>query len=468
MNGNAYSQFGLSRAVVSPLQIDKPEIYEQMFMKEPRASALSFLRILGRAHQIPPKKMMRNMDYKCYEEVFAFKMAAKISAQVANAADIDVTLDASAHTANGRSMVILRQFVQFPDQTNGYVVAIDRSGGTDVVTVRKSNAAQDIATAAAAAVASQEPLIFYGTGFPERSSGAESRVPDVIEYPGQLQVFRAKFDVTDLERITAKWFEIPGYGDHILYKGIVDSAERFEIDQEIAFLINPKTDGTLVDADGNKIYYTEGAIPSVRAAGGDLFYNPGAAEPEPTITTIENLVKMIRKIRGANRYFGLTGQDLNIGLQTLLRNVTTDINNEMGYNLFPGGKEQALNMNFTAINYTNRYFWWKEVELFNDPDILGADGHAYSQSCLFLPDGKIANPDPDRQTEATYYFQEVYADPGTAGETNKGDFAVVELGMQAQSGPTSDVAVREVHHYGIKGVEFRGRDKAIWMTPTGM
>lgn len=461
----SYAPQGMNRALVSPLQIDDNDTYRQLFQKERRKDAFLWMKDLGMYTKLDTRGMAKNLVYDIFEETFAYKMAHTVSAQTPDGGsdDVDITIAAADHSANtGNTNIILQQRVEFPNGTQGFVSAIDRSGAQDVITVTPLNATQDVKAAAAAAQTAGDTVLFGATLVGEKSVGVESRAPETVNYSNQLTAFRAKFDVTDFEKIVWKKFTYKGQ-PHFYPLGIEQAADRFMIDIETDLLIGRKTDGTLTDADGRKITAGEGLIPAVRDAGGDFEYNPAATPAEPTLTTITDWVRFIRSIRGANNYFGLFGEELGIGWNNFLLNFTKDQGSgSASYVAFNGSKELAWRLNFNTFEYAGKELHWKVLDLLSDKDMLGGKGFTYSQSGIMVPAGDTRDP---KQGVNVPFLQMKYAPHGVKGSANKGDFAVFELGMQASQGPTNDVANHEIHHYGVFGLEIRGRDKFIYMTP---
>ncbi len=469
MNLPSYSPEGFSTAILSPLQIHNPDYYNELFGKYPRASALSWLKAMGRSQpRTLPKRAAGNLTYRVAEETNAFQMAALVSTatNVVGATTVNLTIHPDYHSPRtGHSRAIRNATVLFPNQTIGFIESVNRTGAQDVALVKPA-AGEDIQAAAAAAVAAAQPIVIYANAQPEASDRPEGIVPDIEEYENGLQVFRKNYPVTDLAMIPTTYFKINGT-PHLYAKGIVDTAENFELEIELSQIINKKS-VNLTDADQKGVNMFEGIIPAVRAEGGNFFYNPAATTPEPTLTTFENFVKMMTKIYGDRQYIGGIGQGLNIALQRFLVTFANESNTVVNFSQFPGGREQAVSLNFQWINYTNRQIMWQEWDVFNDPAILGANGHAYSDSGLFIPAGTVRNPTPtEGQPENVPYLVHVYADPQMPAPYNKGDHAVFETGMLASQGPTESKAARFYEFYGIQGFEIRARSKFIWFTPTG-
>lgn len=453
---------GMNRTLISPLEIDREDVYQKLFEKERRKDAFTWMNKLGMSAKIEKSRLAKNLVYQVYEETFAFKMAHKASA-VANGAgdDVAITIAAADHN-NGRTNIIERQVVYFPNGAVGFAQSINRAGAQEIVTVIPMNASQDVQAAAAAANAAGHDIVFGNTGFPEASDSAEGRTPDVDHYDNQLMTSRSLFKVSDYEQIVEKEFEYKGQ-KFFFPIGVDQMSDRFIIDRELMCLIQRKSDGNCVDADGKKIIAGEGVIPAVTDAGGTFNYDPTANPAEPTLETWENLVKFITKIRGTYNYFGGVGQDLNIGFQNFLHSFVKDTHQEMNYNSFPGGKDQALNLNFKSLSYTQRNFHWMEWDILSDPDMLGGDGFDYSKSCLWIPAGSTRDP---KSGSYVPYLQSVYGPHNVKGGSDRGEFAFFEQGMQASGGPTDSKAERRFEHYGHFGMEIRGRDKFIYQTPS--
>ncbi len=76
--------------------------------------------------------------------------------------------------------------------------------------------------------------------------------------------------------------------------------------------------------------------------------------------------------------------------------------------------------------------------------------------------GSVKNPvQSDSTAEYEPAIQVTFFESPLDGAQNGGEFSVWETGAGATTGATDDVATRFIHHYMIKGLEVRNKDKFV-------
>jgi hypothetical protein len=136
-----------------------------------------------------------------------------------------------------------------------------------------------------------------------------------------------------------------------------------------------------------------------------------------------------------------------------LQNWTADLGKyDASYTFFEGGKEQAVNFNFTGIKMPGIGIevYFKDCKAFSHAGGMGNDKLTYKTKGVFVPAGTALNP---QTNEMQPYLKIRYSEPQGAAHTIQGDIQVVETGMNAMSGPTSAVAERNIDMISYKALQ---------------
>ena len=459
----AYQADIQSVQLLTPFGIYFPDKLKKLFGKVPRASALSWMMATGRYS----KRTAHNFTYSFWEEGQYMKGAIVIGAavaQVPNPTWVDITLDASSHSNGGKnSFPIPTNTIVFKNEVVGYIDSVDRStDGAHVITVKPLNPSQDVVAAAVAT----ETAVIFSNAQTEDSDAPESRVPQVTEESNDIQTFRETFRVTDHEEKTQTWFEINGQ-PYLYVQGIMEAAERFELQIELAMLIGKRAE-SLTDVGGTaEVKTTRGLIPTAKAEGTVVTYDKTTLTPD--LDDWESLILTIDKNYGPRDYF--IGQGLNLDLK-MNRFLTEFVAANQGGGLidfsggFSGGKEQALSLNIQAVNYSSHQFFLQKWDVMSHEDTLGAAGMPYRNMGVLIPIGKIKNPRIANGTKNFEdYYQVVYIPPAGSPSEVRDHYKIFETGGNALPRATDPKLRREIHHVCYKGFEMRNKAKYIVFEP---
>lgn len=441
-------------SLISTYGIYKPEIREKLTKKYPRPSALNWLRALGRVSK--RDRVSQQMTYTFYEEGNFFNSSATIFAQAnTGTADVNLTLAAADHTQSGtKSFPIVGDQVVFIDETVGLVIAVDRT--TDdghIVTVTPMNASQDVRTAAV----NTEKISFFSSAEGEDSDAPESRVPDVVSYSNGMQVIRETYRVTDIESKSNTWFKTGNGETKLWVKGLDESVQRFEMKEQLALLVGKQSDGTATVSGQNAAWSTQGLIPDLRANATNIQY----ADPI-NLAKFDEITTTLDQNYGDREYMGGLGLPVYQKLQAFMNTFADGGDAGISYNAFTGGKEQAVSLNLKSFHYVGFDFHFQKWDILSHRDSLGADGMPFKDLGIFMPMGSAKNPVvSDSTAEHEPAIQVTFFESPLGGKQNGGEFSVWETGAGASPIPTDAKARREIHHYMIKGLEVRNKDKFV-------
>ncbi|MGC3945347.1 MAG: hypothetical protein QM762_12675 [Chryseolinea sp.] len=452
---------GASYEIFNPLDLYQDEIYQKTMKTVPYMSSLSWLKnIKGRSG----KRKVKRSEYSFYEEGQFMKAAATIAAITPSGGNFLITLSAADHTNVGgtgkSSFPVARQTVLFADgKTTGYVNSVDRSvDSAHVVTVKKLNSAQDIGTVALVGT----KMIFYSNAQTERSSKTEARQPQWEKITNKMQIVREYYDSTDLEMQNQVWFETEGGKRYIWYKGIEDTAQRFEFQKETAVLLTPQASG-LTDANSKSVQTAFGLIPQIDAQGITLEYYQ-----EPDMASFDEMMLALDNNYADKKYMIGHGMNLMLKLKNFLVEFGKNGTGNLSFSPFDGGEQQAIKLNFKSYSVGAYEFYFQQWDIFSHKDSLGADGLPFRHMGVFIPAGYTKGGGPDSAPDAPAYEPYIqlvtpfWGVPVNSG-IDKGDYLLFENGALANQGPTNDVMERGQSFVTYISLEMRCRHKfAKW------
>ena len=449
---------GQSYALISTYGIYEPEVYRKIVKKYPTPNALNWLRSLDRVNLRSPR-ISRQMTYTFYEEGNYFNSVCTIESNVPNgvtATHVDITIEEADHFNSGAgSWPIPGDLAVFTNEVVGYVQSVDRTSASNhVVTISPLVTGDDVNAAAV----NTEKISFFSSAEGERSDAPETRVPQVTGFTNGMQIIRESYEVTDVENKSNIYMNVDGE-TKLWVKGLQESVDRFKLKEQLALLISKRGDGTSTDPDsGNEIFTTEGLIPDLRTNGTNIQY----ADPID-LAKWDEITTTLDQVYGDREYlFGL-GLPVYQKIQAFMDTLGDAGSKGITFNAFEqGGMEQALSLNLKSLHYVGYDFHFDKWDILSHRDSLGADGMPFKDLGVGCPMGSSKNPvQSDGTAEYEPHIQCTYFESPLAGAQMNGEFSVWETGAGASTGATDAVATRQIHHYMIKGLELRNKDKFV-------
>ena len=437
-------------ALISGYDIYDRDFYKKLIKKVPRAAALQWMRVVK--GYMSKRKAIRH-TYYFHEEGQWMAAAATIASVVDNTTNIDITLTAADHENSGaQSFPVVGNTVVFENEACGYVYSVNRTT-PNAHSVRVYPVDTTVNNVLASAVVGTS-IVFYSNAQQEESSATEIRVPKTAKVTNYIQTFREGYKVTDHAKQNQTEFTYNGQ-PFLHPNGIDDMMDRFALQEELGLLINPASSG-LVNAGSKSIQLAKGLIPQITDSGNTLEYFG-----TPDMTTVDDAILILNRSYGVHDYAVGQGLNLNLGWKNWLIDFAKGGDNNVSFNPFDGGKEQAINLNFKSIMIEPYSFHMQTWDLLSHADTLGAGNMPYKDMAIFIPMGMAKNPEAEQGNDYEPYLQLVYADPGGAPNQNKGDHAVWSDGALAPGGATNDQAYWRINAISYKGLEVRCRNKFL-------
>lgn len=453
-------QSNQSYALFNPLDLYETEVSEKLSRKVPTPASLNWLKKMD--DRMSTRKTKRS-EYSFYEEGQYMAASAKITSVTPNGAKFDIVLAdgySNIGGANATSFVVENQLVMFADgKTTGFVETTDKTTpGAHKITVKKTDSTQDISTAAVVGTT----MVFFSNGQAEGSGATQSRVEQYSKITNKLHILREYFEVTDEEMYNQSWFEVNGK-KYLWYKGIEATANRFELQKQLALLVSNQSTG-LTDKNGSVVQTTHGMIPQIRTGGAELEYfgKPDEASFDEVMLHLDNNY-------GENKYFVGNGHNLMLGLKDMLVKFGQNGTGNISFTPFTGGEKQAIKLDFKSYSVGDYEFYFNNWKILSHKDTLGADGLPFRHMGIFIPAGytRDANPELPEGSSSYVPYLVMVTPPLSAFASNpnivKGDYLMWETGAFANQGATSDKAKKEVHFMTYVGLEMRCRNKwLLW------
>jgi hypothetical protein len=436
--------------LISGYDIYDRDFHKRLLKRVPKYSALTWMRAVK---GFMSKRKVRRHQYYYYEEGQWMSAAATVGAVTDMTTYLIITLSTEDHEDSGTtSFPVKNQTVVFEDEQVGFVFTVDRSTpNAHKVHVKPANGSTILLNAAQVGTT----MVFYSNAQKEKSTETEGRIPKVSKVTNYVQTFREKYEVTD--HAEQNEVEFSYKGQNFLYvKGIDDTADRFMMQEDLGLLINPNSSG-ITDADGNPIQLAKGLIPQITDNGKTMEYFG-----TPDMTTFDDAIMILNKNFGDHEYVVGRGLRPNLGMKNWLVDFAKGGDNNISFNAFDGGQKQALSMNFDSVHIEPYTFHMQTWDILSHSDTLGAGNMPYQDMMIFLPTGKVKNPDTSEGgNEYEPYIQMTYATIPGAPHENKGDYKMWETGANARSGATDDELTRTIHMASWRSLELRCRNKML-------
>jgi hypothetical protein len=449
-----------SYALLNPLDLYQTAIYSELVRVVPRASALGWLKHLK--GYMGTRKTDRH-QYSFYQEGQYFRGKATIAAIAANGAMFDITLSAGDHSsvsgANKDSFVVKDQTVVFADgKTQGYVYDVNKTAdGAHVVTVKKNTPSSDIASIALVGTS----MVFFSNAQGEGGGKTSPRVEQYTKITNKMQVIREFFEVTDFEMQNKSWFNVNGKR-YLHYHGVASTAERFELQTELAMLIQEESSG-LTNLAGSAVQTMNGLFPQIRT-GGQRIERIGSVDT----AAFTEIIDALDANYGGNKYFVGSGQGLQNDLVDFLIAFGQQGTGNISFAPFgEGGATQALKLGFKSYNIHDYEFYFEKWQILSHEDSLGAEGLPFRDYGAFIPAGMTRDANPELAAGSPSHVPYIMSvtPPLDTMEANpniiKGDYLMWEDGALAGHGPTNDVLKKGIHFARYQSLEMRCRNKFI-------
>ena len=354
-------------------------------------------------------------------------------------AQVTATIDADAYAFVNQGELVL-----FPNGKVGYVV----SKGASSTIVVKSVDGTNLTLAAA------DKISFFSNAAGEGSLSPAAKRWGVTKHANQVQIFKGKFEVTDVQKASKVEVEFQGK-PYYMYKGQHESLMKFRDDISAALMFGRKSSTlfgdaspSLVDSEGKPVQTTMGMDQYVTTYGKDQsLLSAGVV----SLADVKALTQLLNKDRCPQEYFLFVGTTQNIYWDDLFNNLGNSALLSQGARFQISGKEVDLGID--TIKIYGRTYYKKHLTILDHKNIINfAGGYNAKDAAYGVPATKIKSIDGQMIDRLGVRYM---AEGGT-------DFKYREILLGGLAPvPTNERSVLEVHYESIQGLEILGAQQTF-------
>ena len=246
-----------------------------------------------------------------------------------------------------------------------------------------------VSTGAVASGETDTTFAVVGNAYAERTDQpGEGITPRVIQYSNSCQIIKESFSVSGSEATNAIYVKVDNqeFGSGYLWylQGEADTYQRFMDYSELAMIVGVGSsvleDGA-TDGAGGTVTTTEGLLSFMENKGQTMDLGSSAI----TMADFDAAVKSLDKFRGAKEMALYAGINLSLDIDDLLAAQGAYAAGGANYGTFANNKDMALNLGFNSFTRGGYTFHKKTYDLFNRPDLLGADGFKFNGYGMCIP-----------------------------------------------------------------------------------
>lgn len=382
-----------------------------------------------------------------------------IQASAVAASSVTINLDTTSwEYANAGDLVL------HPD---GKVSYLSSKGTSPAVTLKSVDSTN-------LTIGASDTVAFFSNANGEGSLSPDSRRWGVTKYVNQVQNFKAKFTITDIQKTSKVEVDFNGQPFYML-KGQHESLIKFRGDIAAGLMfgrlsasgavtssstpISGFADGSssnILDAEGNPVSTTMGldqysslyGYAATQGTNGTLL-----------LSEMQTLTQSLNKIRAPQEYFLFVGTTQNIAFDNFFNNlgnsgITAGTGVSGSARFMISGKSIDLGMDHMKIY--GRTYHKKLLPLLDHQNIVNitTNSHKFNKSAYGVPAGDIKTLDG----QSTPRIQVRYL---AQGDTDL-RYREVLLGGLAPT-PTNERSVLEVHYQSVQGLQVLGANQLFTM-----
>lgn len=417
--------------------LDQREILNKILdVKNEESSFLDIMELTGRSEvtSVP--------EYHHFVNEELYVLATVTSGGATPAATLTLVIDADAF-----AYVNVGEQVLFPDGKNGIVTA--KNSGTSAITVKNVSSADGNLT-----VPNGGKISFFSNAAGEGSAAPDGKRWKPQRYANQVQIFKGKFSITDIQKASKIETEFNGKPFY-MYKGQHESLLKFRGDIAAGMWFSRKSstlfsdaNPALTDADGKPIQTTMGVDQYVTSLGKNL-----QADVSGVIDLDDwsKLTQTLNADRAPLQYFLFTGTSSNILLDNLFNNLGNSALLSQGARFQIQGKE--LDLGIDTIKIYGRTFYKKYLPLLDHKNIINFTGSYNAKDSIYgIPADKIKTQDGQVVDRMRVRYM--------AGDGTDLKYREILTGGLAPV-PTDDRSVLNISYESVQGLEILGAQQTF-------
>jgi hypothetical protein len=429
---------GIQKSYVSSVSfLDQREILNKILdITNEESSFLDIMELTGRSEvsSVPEYHHFVN------DELYVLATVTSGGAVAGDTLTLVIDADAFAYVNVGEQVL-------FPSGKVGIVTA--KNSGTSAITVKNVDAADGDLS-----VANGGKISFFSNAAGEGSLSPDAKRWSPTKYANQVQIFKGKFSITDIEKASKVETEFNGKPFY-MYKGQHESLMKFRNDISAAMIFGRKSSSKfsdsspyLADAEGKAIQTTMGMDQYVTSMGKDLSTDvTGVLDLDDWGKLTQNL----NKDRAPLTYFLFLGTSSNILFDNLFNNLGNSALLSQGARFQIAGKE--LDLGIDSLKVYGRTFYKKYLPILDHKNIVNFTGGYNAKDSIYgVPADKIKTQDGQMVDRMRVRYM--------AGDGTDLKYREILLGGLAPV-PTNERSVLEIHYESVQGLEILGAQQTF-------
>ena len=410
--------------------LDQREILNKVLdITNEESSFLDIMELTGRSNptSVPTYHHFVN------EELYVLATVTAVTGS--GTTSVTATIDATAY-----AYVNAGELVLFPNGKVGYVFS--KSGSSVVV---KSVDATNLTLVAA------DKISFFSNAAGEGSLSPDAKRWGVTKYYNQVQAFKGKFSITDVQKASKVEVEFQGKPFY-MYKGQHESLMKFRGDISAALMFGRMSttqfadaNPALVDGEGNAVQTTAGLDQYVTTYGvNQSLLTAGSL----SAADVKTLTQSLNKDRCPAEYFLFTGTTQNIAWDNFFNALGNGaiVSQAARFNV-----QSKLDLGIDSVKIYGRTYHKKYLPILDHKNIVNfTGGPNFKDAAYGAPATKQKTIDGAMVDRIGVRYM--------AGDGLDLKYREILLGGLAPI-PTNERSVLEIHYESIQGLEILGANQ---------
>jgi hypothetical protein len=421
----------ITKQYVSSIEfLDQRDILNKVLdITNEQASFLDVLELTGRSKPTSVPEYHHFVNEELY--VLGTVSAVTGSGTTAITADLNTATSAAAFP-----FINVGELVLFPNGGVGMVTAKSASKTLNIRSVDDS----------VLTLVSGGTISFFSNASGEGSLSPAAKRWGVTKFANQVQIFKGKFEITDVQKASKVEVEFQGKPFY-MYKGQHESLMKFRDDIAAALIFGRKSvtkfadaSPSLIDAESKPIQTTMGMDQYVTSMGSDLSLLTAGSVALADVTA---LTQLLNRNRAPLEYFLFVGTTQNIYWDNLFNNLGNSALLSQGARFQISGKEVDLGID--TVKIYGRTYYKKYLPILDHKNIVNFTGGYNAKDAAYgVPAGKAKTIDGGQEDIMSVRYM-------TEGNT---DFKYREIMLGGLAPvPTNERSVLEMHYESIQGLQ---------------
>jgi hypothetical protein len=421
----------INKQYVSSIEfLDQRDILNKVLdVTNEQASFLDVLELTGRSKPTSVPEYHHFVN----EELYVVGTVSAITGSGTTAITADLN---TATSATAFPYVNIGELVLFPN------------GGVGIVTAKSAGRTLNIRSVdtSVLTLVSGNTISFFSNAAGEGSLSPAAKRWGVIRYANQVQIYKGKFEITDVQKASKVEVEFQGKPFY-MYKGQHESLMKFRDDIAASLIFGRRSttkfgdaSPTLVDAESRPIQTTMGMDQYVTSLGSDLSLLTAGTV---ALADVSALTQLLNRNRAPLEYFLFVGTTQNILWDNLFNNLGNSALLSQGARFQISGKEVDLGID--TVKIYGRTYYKKYLPILDHKNIVNFTGGYNAKDAAYgIPAGKAKTIDGGQEDMMSVRYM-------AEGNT---DFKYREIMLGGLAPvPTNERSVLEIHYESIQGLQ---------------